>query len=158
MNWNNFFDDIFIPPLSDGQQNRSIHKLNREIDRLRQRSHETQRDGRAARDDLRDEIEVLHANFARALLLLQALTTTLLRKQAITREELQAIIQEFDLRDGQADQKLDPSATPGMQARPAERESTEFAMGDLARRPLLNESTSPREFLKQLESRDQPRE
>ena len=157
MDWSNFFDELFTPPLSEGQQSRAIHNLNREVDRLRERSQEQRRDSVSARGDLRDEIEVLHANFARALLLLQALTTTLLRKQLISRDELQAIVKELDLLDSQADQKLDPAATPGMQARPAERRSTEASLDDLARRTLLEESASPREFLKQLENREKPK-
>jgi hypothetical protein len=158
MNWGDFFDELFTPPLTERQQTSTIRRLNREVDQLRERSQEVRRDSVSARSDLRDEIEVLHANFARALLLLQALTTTLLRKQAITREELQAIIQELDLLDGQADRQLDPAATPGMQSRPAERRSTEAALDDLARRPALDESTSPREFLKQLENREEPKQ
>jgi len=158
MNWGDFFDELFTPPLTERQQNSTLRRLDREVDRLRERSQEVRRDSVSARGDLRDEIEVLHTNFARALLLLQALTTTLLRKQLITRDELQALIKELDLLDGQPDSALSPDALPGMQSRPAERRSTEAALGDLARRPSLEESTSPREFLKQLENRDQPRE
>ena len=156
MNWGDFFDELFTPPLTERQQTSTIRRLNREVDQLRERSQEVRRDSVSARGDLRDEIEVLHANFARALLLLQALTTTLLRKQLVTREELQALIRELDLLDGQPDNALSPAALPGMQDRPAERRSTEAALDEIARRPLLEESTSPREFLKQLENREGP--
>jgi hypothetical protein len=158
MPWNDFFDDIFSLSLSDGQQTSMLRRLNREVDHLRRMERHSRQDGSAARGDLRDEIEVLHANFARSLLLLQSLTALLLRKQLVTREELQSIIQELDLRDGQQDNSLDPTAIPGMQARPTERRSTEGALDDLSRRAALEESTSPREFLKQLGNREQPRE
>lgn len=157
MSWNDFFDDVFAVPMSDGQQNSMLRRLNRQVDRLRDRTRSDGRDGSAARNDLRDEIEVLHANFARAQLLLQALTTTLLRKQLITREELQAVIQELDLRDGEADNALSPAAVPGMEARPDQRRSVESSLDDLAREASLTDSASPREFLKQLENGEQPR-
>ena len=156
MNWGDFFDELFTPPLTERQQNSTIRRLNREVDRLRERSQDARQDDLSARGDLRDEIEVLHANFARALLLLQALTTTLLRKQLVTREELQSLIKELDLLDGKPDNALCPAALPGMQTRPDQRRSTEAALDDLSRRPTLEDSTSPREFLKQLENRDEP--
>jgi hypothetical protein len=156
VSWNDFFDDIFSLSLSDGQQSSMLRRLDREVNHLRRMERHAQQDGSAARGDLREEIEVLHANFARSLLLLQSLTTLLLRKQLVTREELQAMIQDLDLRDGQHDSALDPAALPGMQSRPTERRSTEGALDDLSRRAALEESTSPREFLKQLENREQP--
>lgn len=158
MAWNDFFDDVFSLSMTDGQQSVVLRRLDREVERLRQIERHSRQDGSAARGDMRDEIDVLHANFARSLLLLQSLTALLLRKQLVTRAELQAIIHELDLLDGKQDNALDPAALPGMQARPTERRSTEAALDDLARRPALEDSTSPREFLKQLENRDQPRE
>lgn len=152
MDWSTFFDDLFVPQLSDHQQNSAIRRMDREIHRLRAAARPPQGPAGSAQDDLRAEIEVLHANFARALLLLQALTTTALRKQLISREELQAVIQEIDLLDGEPDNALDPAALPGMQPRRSP-ESLEA----VAERALSEaDSTSPREFLKQLENRDQP--
>jgi hypothetical protein len=153
MDWSDFFDELFTPPLTEGQQNRSLRRMEQEVRRLRDDARRSQRGGGSSREDLQSEIDVLHANFARALLLLQSLTTTLLRKQLITREELQAVVRELDLLDGQPDNQLDPAALPGMQSR-----ATKEGLEELARRALQEgDSTSPRDFLKQLENRDEPK-
>lgn len=153
MDWSDFFDELFTPPMTEGQQNRSLRRMEQEVRRLRDAARRSQRSGGSSPDDLQGEIDVLHANFARALLLLQSLTTTLLRKQLITREELQAVVRELDLLDGQQDNQLDPGALSGMQPRPAKE-----GLEELARRALQEgDSTSPRDFLKQLENRDEPK-
>jgi hypothetical protein len=144
-----FWSEFFIPSLNEGEQNRSLHRLRREVAALGSRLSSERKDGQAARGDLRDEVDALQYNFARTLLLVHALTTTLLRKQVITREELQTIIQELDLLDGQADQAIAPEALPGMKPKPEPR-STETALDNLAKQMPENRP-SPHEFLKELE-------
>jgi hypothetical protein len=154
MSWDTIFDDFFEVPFSPRRQSQMLRRLDAEVERLRASDRVTRRDESASQSDLRAEVEVLHPNFARSLLLLQALTTTLLRKQLITREELQALIKEIDLLDGEPDSSLDPAALPGMQP----RRSPESLEGMALRALQEGDSTSPREFLKQLENRDEPRE
>jgi hypothetical protein len=144
-----FWEDLFVPMLSEGEQNRSLHSLKKQLLAMQSRSADSRREGQAARGDLREELDVLQANFARTLLLLHALTTTLLRKQLITKGELQALIRELDLLDGQADNSLDPAALPGMKPQPEPR-STETVLDRLAKQ-LPAPEPSPREFLQRLE-------
>jgi hypothetical protein len=152
MDWSDFFEELFTPQMSDREQNAVLRRMEREIGRLREDARQSPRAG-MSQEELQRELDALHANFARALLLLQSLTTTLLRKQLITRQELQAIVRELDLRDGRQDNALDPAALPGMQP----RRSSETALDNLALRALEGgDSGSPREFLKQLENRDRP--
>ncbi|MDX1946654.1 MAG: hypothetical protein SFU86_14735 [Pirellulaceae bacterium] len=135
--------------MSDAEQSNHIRELKRQAARLESRWNTLQREGTAEGRDLREEIEVLHYNQARTLLLLHGLTTTLLRKQIVTREELKTVMDEIDLLDGQADGALDPAASPGTKARPTERHSTGSALDDLAR--TLPDQEDPREYLKNLE-------
>ena len=152
MAWDHLFDDFFVTPLNDREQTLRLRELSREVERQRKQAGEARRDDSSVRRDLQAEIDVLHYNLSRTLLLLHGLTTTLLRKQVISPAELQAVIQELDARDGTADGALDPSAVPGLTPRPTERQSTAMALDDLAKR--LPPSDSPREFLKQMEQRD----
>jgi hypothetical protein len=154
MAWDNFFDDFFVVSMTDQEQSRRLRELSREMERQRQRASESRQDNSAVRRDLAAEIDVLHYNLSRTLLLLHGLTTTLLRKHLISSEELQTMIAELDVRDGQADGALDPSAVPGLVPRPAERQSTAMALDDLARQMPANPDT-PRDFLKQMEQREQ---
>jgi hypothetical protein len=144
-----FWADFFVPSLNEGEQNRSLHRLRREVASLGSRVASQRTDGQAARSDLREELDVLQYNFARTLLLVHAITTTLLRKQLITKGELQALIQELDLLDGQADQAIAPEVLPGMQPKPEPR-SAETALDNLAKQ-MGDTGPSPREFLKELE-------
>jgi hypothetical protein len=144
-----FWTEFFVPSLSEGEQNRSLHRLRREVAALGSRLSSERKDGQAARGDLRQELDALQYNFARTLLLVHALTTTLLRKNVITKVELQAIIQELDLLDGQADQAIAPEALPGLRQKPEPR-STETTLEKLAQQMAENRP-SPRDFLKELE-------
>ena len=152
MSWDTIFDDFFEVPLSPRRQKQMLRRLDAEVERLRASERVTRRDETTSHNDLRAEVEVLHANFARSLLLLQALTTTLLRKQLISREELQALIKEIDLLDGCARQRPRPRRPARHAAPPLARESGSTRPARLAE----GDSTSPREFLKQLENREQP--
>jgi len=155
MSWNSFFDDLCSGELGGVDDSLTARHVRNEIARVRERMRESGRDAADVRADLREEIEVLHVNFARTLLLLHGLTTTLLRKQLITPQELQTVIQELDLRDGYPDQALAPDAVPGLQPRPAERRSHLTHLDDLARGPA-DDTPTPRDFLKEMEGRESP--
>ena len=144
-----FWTEFFVPKQTEMEQHRSLQRLRRKVGELADRLESDRKDGQSARGDLRDELDALQYNFARTLLLVHALTTTLLRKQLITRDELQAIIQELDLLDGQADQAMAPGALPGLKPNPEPR-STEATLDHLAQQ-IAETRPSPREFLKELE-------
>lgn len=127
----------------------SVRKLRDEVKRMRDRVSQTQDFATSAQKDSLRELDALQFNFSRTLLLLQALVQTLLRKKVISREELQAVIREFDLLDGREDNQLDPAAVPGMQPTP-QRQSPGAALHDFAS-TLPDDPPGPQDYLKRLE-------
>ena len=109
----------------------TAHELNRIDDAAKRRRQIAS----SARADLRGRVEDLEDDLARMALLVHGLVEACVRKGALTREEISAVMAEVDLADGVADGKLDPATQ-----RPADEPP--------------KRSPRPEDFLKNLESRD----
>lgn len=101
--------------------------FNRELARLRS--------ARNLSHSVDDHVTLLEDDLARTLLLLHSLTEALVRKGAVSREDIETAGREIDLRDGKADGKLDPAML-----RPADKPARE-----------IDPDISPEEYLHQLE-------
>ena len=111
----------------------TAHELNRIDERFR-RSRTASASTRAGMYDRIDELE---DDLGRATLIVHALAEACVRKGLLTREEIAAMVNEVDLRDGKSDGKLDSTAL-----RPPRAEH--------ARRPM-----SPEQHLHELEKQDE---
>ncbi len=94
---------------------------------------QNQRDASRARVSQTDTLETVQDNLARALLLVHALTETLVRKGILTREEIAAVADQLDMLDGQLDGKLTPGTVPGTVKAPEQPLSTQEFLGKLER-------------------------
>jgi hypothetical protein len=110
------------------------------------------RQSRTSGNQLR-RLETLEYNFGRMLLLLHTLSETALRNGVVPAEQLTAVYRELDLRDGIADDRLDPSAVPGMRFDATPPDTNEF-LASLGSKPEVVEPQDPADFLKTLERTD----
>lgn len=98
-----------------------------------------------------NRIEALEYNLGRILLVLHTLYETALRRGVVTAEDLATVYRELDLRDGQADDRLDPSAIPGM-VTPPKRLNLHDVLAQLeAKIGVTPPLCAPEEFLRMLE-------
>lgn len=125
--------------------------LNREwwtyqqIDVLDEKIRQRARDDSSARAHISDRVDALEDALERALLLVQALGETCVRKGVLSREEIAAVVAEIDLLDGQADGKL-------AMARPASSSPARpVPASEYLRKLESQDAPTPSEFLERLE-------
>jgi hypothetical protein len=121
-----------------------FHKSNSQ----RRVSDETELDREVA-----NRVDVLEYNLSRVLLILQTLIVACRQKNVFTEAEFDALQQEMDIADGQADGTMAFESVAGFQKKPEQTSFFSF-LRNMDSSP--DSSDTPGEFLSKLNGMDQP--